>query len=1230
MLARSTDMPYKQEGRTLKTLRLFISSPGDVLEERAIANRVIERLQSEYIGKIVLEPVLWEHEPLVATSTFQSQIIKPSDTDIVVAILWSRLGTKLPKEFVRADGSRFESGTEFEFEEAIEGFRKNGKPDLLVYRKTATPSVRLDDEKELLDRLYQKKKLDEFVDNWFHDKAEGTLVAAFHAFEAPSDFENLLENHLHRLIDRQIPGSLSSTTEARAVWKKGSPFRGLEAFHFEHAPVFFGRTRAVSDILQALRNQAADGRAFVLVLGMSGGGKSSVVRAGVLPMLTRLGVIEGVGEWRRAVLRPTDFHGDMFAGLAKALLREHALPSLDTESGGHEELAQILRESPQAATSMIKNALSSEGLADGSSANARLALVIDQMEEMYTQDEILPKHRKAFIDVLDAFARCGRIWVIGTLRSDFYPRLTNLPALVALKEGDGQYDLMAPTASEIGQMIRLPTRAAGLRFEEDVASSERLDDMLRDAAIEHPEILPLLQFTLEELYLRRTEDGMLTLAAYRDLGGVEGSLAQRAETVFKDLPDDVEAELPKILNALVSIEYDGHETIGRKRARWSDVSTGKSSELIETFVTNRLFVTELADDGSVVVTLAHEALLWHWPRVKDWVGQNRENLRIRSRIAAAADRWKADDRPSDLLLPAGKPLVEAESLWEQEVDLSEDESRFINASIAKAKRLQRLKAGVVVTVAVLGIVATFSAYLATQQRDVANQARSRAEIEAETAKQTTDFMVDLFSVSDPSEARGNTITAREIMDKGADRIGQELTTQPAIQATLMETMGTVYTSLGLYEQAASLLRSALDKRLVLFGQEHLEVARSMHRLGDVLKLKAEYEPALQIYHNALAMRRKLLGDENVETASTMFELADLLDRMGDFANAEPLYREALASQKVLLGEESLEVARSLEGLGLNLYDQGNYDAGVPLLREAVAMLRRLTSGSPHPDLAQAVNNLGFVTNDDHEAEVLFREALAMKLVLYPGDGHPEIAMSLNNVAYMLHGQGKYGEAELFYREAIAMQRFLLGEDHPDIAMALNNLAFVVHKKGELNAAIAMSRESLEMYQRTVGSDHLSVARGKNNLATLLIENKEYAAAEQPLREALDLRRQLLGLEHPDVAVSMILLADLFVETARYAEALDLAVPAKTICVEALGLDHWQTASAASAQGAALAGLKRYDKAEPLLVESYKVLRNDADARPLYVSSARRWLVDLYIQTGRPAEAERYREPGSGG
>lgn len=1206
----------------MRKLQFFISSPGDVCEERALASRVIERLQSEYMGRVALETVLWEHEPLVATATFQQQIVKPSESDVVISILWSRLGTPLPAQFAREDGSRYESGTEFEFEEAMAGFRRNGKPDLLVYRRTAPPSVRLDDERDLMERLGQKKKLDEFIEKWFHDRTEGTLKAAFHPFESPGDFEILLENHLRRLIERQLPRSASGTSESRDVWKKGSPFRGLAAFEFEHAPVFFGRTRAVSDVLHALRQQATEGRSFVLILGMSGGGKSSVARAGVLPMLTRPGVIEGIGFWRRAVFRPTDVRGDIFAGLARALLKEDALPSLDADGAGPEELAQVLRQSPPAAVALVRTALAREAKNDAT--NGRLALVIDQMEEMFTHEGILPEHREAFIDVIDALARSGRVWVICTLRSDFYPRLAALPKLTALKEGAGQYDLMPPTASEIGQMIRLPTRAAGLRFEEDPTSSESLDDMLRDAAVQRPEILPLLQFTLEELYQRRTDDGLLTLAAYRALGGVEGSLAQRAETVFNELPAEVQAELPKVLNALVSIEQDGHETIGRKRAPWSDRFTGKSRALIDTFVENRLFVTELADDGGAVVTVAHEALLWHWPRVMDWVAQNRENLRVRSRIAAAAERWATENNPTDLLLPHGKPLVEAESLLDQGIELHDGEVGFIQASIARERRVQRFRTTAVIGVATLALLAAVAAYFANQQRYAANQARRSAEIEAETAKQTTNFMVGLFNVANPSEARGNTITAREIMDKGAARIDQELTAQPAIQATLMETMGSVYTSLGLYDQSVGLLRSALEKRRALYGDKHPEIARSMDRLGEVLKLKAEYEPAQKMYREALAMRRELLGNEHVDTARSVYELADLLGRMGEFSTAEPLFREALALRKKLFAARSVEVAQSLEGLALNLYDQGSYQDAAALLREAVAMRRELHDG-PHPQLAEALNNLGFVIDDtgqNREAEQLFREALEMKRVLL-GSEHPEIAIGLNNVAFALYEQRKYDQAEVYYESALAMQRKLLGADHPDVAMTLNNLAFVTHDKGDLETAIALSLASLDTYRRALGAEHPSVARGMNNLAMWMMEQNDFAAAEQMLREALSMRRKLLGPEHADVAGTMTLLAGVLIETRRYDEALTLAADAKAAYVKSLGREHWRTASAASAEGAARAGLKQFSEAEPLLVDSRGILHGGTGALNYYLKSSDRWLGRLYQSTGRPDKAAKY-------
>ena len=363
-------------------------------------------------------------------------------------------------------------------------------------------------------------------------------------------------------------------------------------------------------------------------------------------------------------------------------------------------------------------------------------------------------------------------------------------------------------------------------------------------------------------------------------------------------------------------------------------------------------MTELADDGDAVVSVAHEALLWHWPRVTEWITQNREGLRVRGRIAAAAQRWEAENQPTDLLLPSGKPLIEAESLLKQGVELHQDETTFIQASVARAKRIQRLKVGVVATVAILAVVAGVSAFLANQQR-------SRAESEAETAKETTNFMVRLFEVSDPSEVRGKTITAKEIMDQGARRIESELKAQPRIQATLMETMGTVYMRLGLYDQALALLQSSLDKRKALYGEKHLEVARSLDRLGEVLKLKSEYDQALPMHREALAMRRELLGDEHIETARSVYELAHLLRRMGNGTNAEPLFREALALRRKLTGERSPEVAQSIAGLAINLFNRGEFEEAVTLMREAVAMQRELHDG-PHPDLAEALNNLGWM------------------------------------------------------------------------------------------------------------------------------------------------------------------------------------------------------------------------------------------------------------------------------
>lgn len=333
-------------------MRIFVSSPGDVAEERIIAQRVLQRIAHRYENSIQIEPIFWEHEPLTATSTFQDQIVLPSESDIVITILWSRIGTRLPAHITREDGTRYDSGTEFEFEDAAAGFRKSGTPDLMVYRKMADPVVSLSDRAKRDERIQQWDRLNTFIEKWFHAK-DGSLTAAFHPFDTSSRFEEHLELHLAKLIEKGLRKKglplVNDLPREQPAWQNGSPFRGLDVFEFEHSPIFFGRTQATEEVLNRLRSQAAKQKAFLLITGMSGCGKSSLVRAGVLPMLTQSGVVEGVGAWRYTVMKPSGPSGDLFDRLSESLLQAEALPELASDVDSPQDIASNLRENPSAA-----------------------------------------------------------------------------------------------------------------------------------------------------------------------------------------------------------------------------------------------------------------------------------------------------------------------------------------------------------------------------------------------------------------------------------------------------------------------------------------------------------------------------------------------------------------------------------------------------------------------------------------------------------------------------------------------------------------------------------------------------------------------------------------------------------------------------------------------------------------------------------------------------------------
>jgi hypothetical protein len=505
-----------------RTLRVFLSSPGDVRPERLIAERAIKRLDEEFSLHLDLRAVMWEREPLLASHHFQDLITPPHDTDIVVVILWSRLGTTLPTDRFTGPLSGGEvSGTEWEFEDALKSCRERNSPAILIYRKTAVSTVELNDTDAAGERLEQKKRLDAFVKKWFAEPDGGNPSRASWNFADAAQFEEMLEDHLRALAARRVDGAASHDGEPT----NRNPYRGLRSFELADADFFFGRNRACNELREVLARRVGSGQAFVLAFGASGSGKSSLVKAGLLADLRVPGMIERVALVRHAVMRPSDRDGQPIEGLAAAIIQHSAaLPELAHSSLDYtvETFARLRRDAPAHAVPPIRQALGEAGRAADLTdvGEARLIIIVDQFEELLTQDQLPQSEREAFVAALDALARSGLVWVIATMRSDFFDRLETLPALAALSAGEGRYVLLPPDEAEIGQIIRQPAREAGLRFGTDPVSSQSLDDTILHATGRASGALPLLSFLLDQLWRRRTPEGTLTFAAYDNLGGL--------------------------------------------------------------------------------------------------------------------------------------------------------------------------------------------------------------------------------------------------------------------------------------------------------------------------------------------------------------------------------------------------------------------------------------------------------------------------------------------------------------------------------------------------------------------------------------------------------------------------------------------------------------------------------------------------------------------------------------
>ncbi|MBZ5638111.1 MAG: serine/threonine-protein kinase [Acidobacteriia bacterium] len=312
----------------------------------------------------------------------------------------------------------------------------------------------------------------------------------------------------------------------------------------------------------------------------------------------------------------------------------------------------------------------------------------------------------------------------------------------------------------------------------------------------------------------------------------------------------------------------------------------------------------------------------------------------------------------------------------------------------------------------------------------AGRAEKRAREEAEMAKQVSDFLTSIFNVSDPGETRGKTVTAREILDKGAKKVATELKGQPLVQARLMSTMGTVYTELGLYNDAEPLLSFALGVQEKALGPNHPDVAESLNNLASLHWFEGKYAEAESLYKRSLEIWEKTLGPDHPDVAKSLNNLALVYWNEGKYAEAVPLAKRSLDIWEKALGPEHPDVARSLNGLASIYSSQGQKEKAEPLFQRSAAIYEKAL-GSYYPGLAAPLVNLANLYCDEGrltEAEPLYTRSLAIREKTL-GQDHPDVAVSLNNLATLYCEEGKYAEAEPLCKRSLAIYEKALGPDH---------------------------------------------------------------------------------------------------------------------------------------------------------------------------------------------------------
>lgn len=530
------------------------------------------------------------------------------------------------------------------------------------------------------------------------------------------------------------------------------------------------------------------------------------------------------------------------------------------------------------------------------------------------------------------------------------------------------------------------------------------------------------------------------------------------------------------------------------------------------------------------------------------------------------------------------------------------------------KFIQRHKTGITATtlasLVLIGLVAFYTIRLTTE-RNRAEHSAEQAMLEAQKAEAVTEFLIDVFEVSDPNLSLGETITAKELLDQGAARIDEELSDQLEIQAEMLGVMGEVYQQLGLFDVAGDMLEQSLQKQRELDEADSLSIASSLNRLAILRYNQGEFEESIELLKQSLAIRESHPDTGLMELSEAQNNLATLYMENGQYEPADSLLRLAIETRRTF--DHPAGLAESLNTLALIHYDQGNLEEAETLYEE-VLELENSYLGQDHPSLAETTHNLAqlyWTQGKLDVAEPLFREVIAIDKRVF-GEDHTTVALDLNSLGLVLMDKADFEEAEVAYLEAIAIQEKKLGEEHPDLTATYYNLGSMYSFTGEYERAEPILRKVLSVDQNLFDDRHPNVGIDMTSLAGVLIELEDYNEAEKLLDEALSIFEEAFPDDHPRIASVELRMGQLAYHRGEYEKAKELLTKALPIAEKTFNAP-WKTAGAKSILGHTLIALGRSDEAEPYLRDAFIALSKVFDDKHSVLLDTRRALQTIQVR-----------------